>query len=60
MPYHWQYNFAIGYDKWNSFSEKDNLTLEKLYCNVETKAVTFKPAQSLDTGHERQVHAIVI
>ncbi|XP_078361818.1 uncharacterized protein LOC144646153 [Oculina patagonica] len=55
MPYHWQYKVAI-FDEWKSFSEKDNLTLEKLYCdvNAETRS-KFKPAQSLDVSHlERQ------
>ena len=48
MPYQWQYQVSIS-DRWISFSEEDNLTLEKLYCdvNVETP-VNFKSAQSLD------------
>ncbi|XP_078378802.1 uncharacterized protein LOC144661949 isoform X2 [Oculina patagonica] len=55
LPYHWQYKVSI-FDEWKSFNEIDNLTLEKLYCdvNVETQ-VNFKPAQSLDVSFlERQ------
>lgn len=48
MPYQWQYQVSISH-QWTSFSEKDNLTLEKLYCNVNVETrVNFKPAQSLD------------
>ena len=33
LPYHWQYKVS-EVDEWKSFSETDNETLEKLYCDV--------------------------
>ena len=44
-------------DEWSSFNEKDNWTLEKLYCDVNVGAeVNFKPTQPLDVSRlERQV-----
>lgn len=57
MPYHWQYR-VTKFDEWKSFGTKDNLRLEKLYCEVNTETrVKFQPAQSLDVSRlERQVH----
>ena len=36
LPYHWQYNVSSGVE-WKNFSEKDNLALEKLYCDVNVE-----------------------
>ena len=36
LPYHGQYNVSSGVE-WKSFSEKDNLALEKLYCDVNVE-----------------------
>ena len=60
LPYHWQYKGSI-FDEWKSFSEEDNLTLEKLYCDVSLETqVNFKPARSLEVSRlERQVYAYV-
>ena len=48
LPYHWQYNVSNGVE-WKSFSEKDNLALEKLYCDVNVeRPVKFNPAQAIE------------
>ena len=50
LPYHWLYNVP-NIDEWKSFGEKDNLTLEKLYCDVSVDTqVNFQPAQALDVS----------
>lgn len=53
MPYHWQYKVGKLFKsaEWESFSEKDNLALEKLYCDVNVEApVDFKPTQSTEVS----------
>lgn len=57
MPYHWQYKVPF-FDEWKSFGKKDNLALEKSYCDVNAETLLkFKPAQSLDVSRlERQVY----
>ena len=56
LPYLWQYEVPQVH-QWKSFSEMDNLTLEKLYCDVSIDTqVNFKPAQFLDASlFKRQV-----
>ncbi|XP_068694756.1 uncharacterized protein [Montipora foliosa] len=60
LPYHWQYKVP-NVDAWNSFSDEDNATLERLYCdiNVETR-MKFKPVEPLDFSlAERGVVSLV-
>jgi len=33
---------------WKSFSDKDNVTLERLYCDVKNTQMEFKPDEILD------------
>ena len=48
LPYHWQYKVSL-FDEWKCFIVKDNLALEKMYCDVNVEmVVNFKPAQPLD------------
>ena len=60
LPYQWQYK-AANVDVWRSFSDQDNLALEKLYCDVNTESrVNFKPSQALDLSLlKRQVITIL-
>ena len=56
MPYHWQYKVS-EFAEWESFRKKDNLELEKLYCDLDVEAsVDFKLAQST----KRQVHRLSV
>ncbi|KAL9956767.1 hypothetical protein ACROYT_G038300 [Oculina patagonica] len=44
LPYHWQYRLkAPKVDEWKSFCEKDNETLEELYCDVMLEDKGFLP-----------------
>lgn len=58
LPYHWQYMDPSS-RKWKSFGVKDDVALEKLYCDVRVeKRDHFKPAQVLElslTYPKRQV-----
>ena len=56
LPYHWQYKVSL-FDEWECFTNKDNLALEKLYCDVNVgMLVNFKPAGSFDLSRlQRQV-----
>ena len=47
LPYHWQYKVP-NVDVWKSFSDKDNVTLERLYCDVNNTQMEFKPVETLD------------
>lgn len=47
LPYHWQYKVPIN-DVWNSFSDEDNVALERLYCDVNNTQMEFKPVETLD------------
>ena len=47
LPYHWQYKVP-NVDVWNSFSDKDNVTLERFYCDVNNTQMEFKPVETLD------------
>ena len=47
LPYHWQYKVP-NVEVWNSFSEKDNVTLERLYCDVNNARMNYKPVEILD------------
>jgi len=57
LPYHWQYKVPLC-DEWKCFIDKDNLALEKMYCDVNVvTVVNFKPAQPLDLfSVQRQVY----
>ena len=47
LPYHWQYKVP-NVDVWNSFSDKDNVTLERHYCDVNNARMDYKPVEILD------------
>ena len=47
LPYHWQYKIP-NVNVWNSFGDKDNTTLERLYCDVKNARMAFKPFEILD------------
>ena len=44
MPYCWQFRV---FDQWTSFSQGDNVGIEKLYCDVENLEVKV----ALDDSH---------
>ena len=56
LPYHWQYRVSL-FDDWKSFTDEDNLALEKMYSDVNVETlVNFKPVQPLDLSHlQKQV-----
>ena len=47
LPYHWQYKVR-KFGGWNSFGDEDNVTLERLYCDVNNTRMDYKPAEILD------------
>ena len=47
LPYHWQYKVP-NVNVWNSFGDKDNTTLERLYCDVNSARMAFKPVKTLN------------
>ena len=46
MPYSWQFT-VLDSDQWTSFSPGDNVSIEKLYCDVENLEVKV----ALDDSH---------
>ena len=51
LPFHWQYKVP-DVDEWKSFTETDNETLEKLYCDVMLEDCS---ASGFQISFERQV-----
>ncbi|XP_015751438.1 PREDICTED: poly [ADP-ribose] polymerase 12-like [Acropora digitifera] len=59
LPYHWQYKVPIN-DVWNSFSDEDNVALERLYCDVNNTQMEFKPVETLDFSLTERVFASLV